>query len=589
MQLVFADILRAAEYSDNPEQVAQQLEAMAWSSTSSLPHRQRLADPTFISFVEAWKEVALDPTLLQQGRSAVPFAVLLAPVSQDFKNGIRDAIIPVVFKHMAVKRTAGIPRSEFYLQAEAFAGLASVDVVPLDGAVTTLGKMLKDPGQRAAAITALGKMVELCAYAFPSKVQPATLSNVQEALALADSEEFQYDITYIRETMGWPTTGSNNGHHPGPSAGGNGASLDHHGSGGGGISVSGAISLLRPESRLQPLASLPGHTDIIFSVAHDPVRRHVFSGGKDGAVFIWGEDGSQVQNLKIGDSMQISSMDYHEGLGRAFMVGSTTSGSGVGGPPYCVASLGAGPQGYVLDNSLKRETQTSAIRCLHDTSGFLTSESIAQPGVPGPGVPVVQFYDAGAGGPMSSLRPMQTFTGHSEFVTALARLPTVGTFASGDRGGRLLLWDLRQPQSVAALGDIPDPKNQGPLACRQIITSLEPAGQHTLLCGSTDRLVRLWDVRMPGQTALSSVAVNQVVVRLAVAPGGKAAVVAGMPGLFILGMENEAAPTLVPTEPAWQDGRTQQMYHDLKWNGDGSVLFAGGKNKCLDMFAVVNN
>ena len=574
MQQVFADILRAAEYSDNPDQVAQQLEAMAWAPTENLAHRQRLSDPTFVAFIDAWNEVALDPTMLQQSRSAVPFAILLAPMSQGFKNGIRDAIIPVIFKHMAVKRPASTPRAEFYLQAEAFAGLASVDVIPLDGAVTTLGKMLKDPGQRAAAITTLGKMVELCAYAFPTKVQPATLGTIQEALSLADSEEFQYDINYIKETMGWnvPPVGSSHNQQQSQPL------------------TTLAISPLKTDSRLQPLASLPGHKDFIFSLAHDHVRRHVFTGGKDGSVFVWGDDGSQIQSFNFGDGLQVSSIDYHEGLGRAFVVAGPkgTNVPSATPVPYSISSLTASPQGYIFDNSLRKDNQTSGLCCLHETTGFITSESIPQPG--GQSMPAVQFYDAGAGGSMSSLFPIQTFTGHSEFVTALGKLQTPGTFASGDKTGRLLLWDLRQPQSTGVLGDISNPKQNSPspLAASNIITTLESVGQHALLCGSTDRSVRLWDVRMPGQIALSSVNVNQVVVRLAVAPGGKAAVVAGMPGLFILGLENEAAPTLVPTVPVWQDGRSPQMYHDVKWNGDGSVLFAGGKNNSLDMFAVVN-
>lgn len=76
--------------------------------------------------------------------------------------------------------------------------------------------------------------------------------------------------------------------------------------------------------------------------------------------------------------------------------------------------------------------------------------------------------------------------------------------------------------------------------------------------------------------------------KVAVAPGGRAAAVEGMPGVFVAtGLDGGAA--LAPADPAWADGRGVQLHHDIRWNGDGTVMFAAGKNKTLDMPGVVNS
>lgn len=71
MQHIFTEILRRAEFAENPKQIVQELEAIAWAPTASLPLADRRNETTFRAFVSSWEELALDPTLPKQNRSAV--------------------------------------------------------------------------------------------------------------------------------------------------------------------------------------------------------------------------------------------------------------------------------------------------------------------------------------------------------------------------------------------------------------------------------------------------------------------------------------------------------------------------------------
>ena len=161
-------------------------------------------------------------------------------MSPEFKGAIRDALIPPLLKQLATKRPPGVPRTEFFLHAEAFAAMASVDIVPLEGAVTTVVKLMRDPAQRAAAVTALGKLVEQAAYLVrrlmykkksislrplrimasalskpcplcppcmqiqdPTKVSPAALAALHDAVNGISEPDYQYDIDYIKQSMEW--------------------------------------------------------------------------------------------------------------------------------------------------------------------------------------------------------------------------------------------------------------------------------------------------------------------------------------------------------------------------------------------------
>lgn len=298
--------------------------------------------------------------------------------------------------------------------------------------------------------------------------------------------------------------------------------------------------------------------------------------------------------------------------------------------PFMLAAFSATqPQGFALKGFVPRDIQAACVRALPETTGFITGETLGA-------APVIQYWDLASAASFQSLQPSQAFAGHSDVVFALADVPgPAPTFVSGGKDGCVFLWDMRRGRErVAAFGE--SPAGGGPpRATAAHITCLHVA-EHLLLTGSTDRTVRLWDLRMAGAGAssgvpsLSVVPTQQVVLKLAVLPGTRTAAVSAMPNLHTLDFTDAAAPSecaqpafgrpaalrvslrgarraasaprrkAAPTPPPppppaeltlletpWEDGRPPSAYHDIKWNAQGSALFAVGKNCTLDVYARV--
>jgi hypothetical protein len=68
---------------------------------------------------------------------------------------------------------------EFFVYAEAFAALIKLEFVPITGAVTTIVTLLQKPETRCAAITMLGKTVEMCFAQLIQKCDPAKLNDLR--------------------------------------------------------------------------------------------------------------------------------------------------------------------------------------------------------------------------------------------------------------------------------------------------------------------------------------------------------------------------------------------------------------------------
>lgn len=77
------------------------------------------------------------------------------------------------------------------------------------------------------------------------------------------------------------------------------------------------------------------------------------------------------------------------------------------------------------------------------------------------------------------------------------------------------------------------------------------------------------------------------VLKLALNATHKTVAVSAVNGLRLLDISNPAAPVLsAPVEAAWPDGRRRGTYHDIKWNEPLNLLYAAGKDKLVDMYAL---
>ncbi|CAI5472926.1 unnamed protein product [Closterium sp. Yama58-4] len=154
----------------------------------------RLRDPAELdsdpldAFVAAFLHVVFETDLLAQKISVVPFMRLVPRLPDAAKVKMRDTLIPKILKFLTIKRSPDASRAEFFVHAEAFAALVHLEFVSIQGAVTTILTLLRKPDNRCAAVTMLGKTVELCApqvrLPSPSLMFPRGETNIPPPCAL---------------------------------------------------------------------------------------------------------------------------------------------------------------------------------------------------------------------------------------------------------------------------------------------------------------------------------------------------------------------------------------------------------------------
>jgi len=98
-------------------------------------------------------------------------------------------LVSNILQFLAIARPLDCDRMEFFIYAEAFAALVKLEIVLVTGAITTITVLLRKPETRAAAITMLGKTVELCINLLHDKCDPLAL---QELWGVLSTVRFSY-------------------------------------------------------------------------------------------------------------------------------------------------------------------------------------------------------------------------------------------------------------------------------------------------------------------------------------------------------------------------------------------------------------
>ncbi|KAL4424471.1 hypothetical protein ABPG77_006409, partial [Micractinium sp. CCAP 211/92] len=349
LQQMLLQLIAACEYTEHPEQIARQLESIFED-----PAHGGLAQ-AFPIFVDVWSSIALNPNLPAEERSAVPFVLLLQSMGQQYREKFRDRIMRDLLKHLTILRPVNANRSEYYVHAEAFAALVSIEIVPIEGAIQTMCTLAKNPEKRGAAVTMLGKTVELAGHIIAEKVSPKTQDMMRATVASITDQEFHYDVEYINGTMGWA---------PGAAA------------------AAGAARTLRP---LRSIAD--AHGEMVFALAVDPAHQQFVSGGKDTFLRVWSQDGQSLQQLELGD-LYISAMDFHPRL--SMLLASCINPQQ---QKLRLAGYTSGqPNGFAPKGMLQRDDMVAvaAVRALPETTGFVTGETILVDRAP---VAVVRYWD----------------------------------------------------------------------------------------------------------------------------------------------------------------------------------------------------
>uniref|UniRef100_A0A7S0ZLJ4 Uncharacterized protein n=1 Tax=Timspurckia oligopyrenoides TaxID=708627 RepID=A0A7S0ZLJ4_9RHOD len=156
---------------------------------------------------DAFLDALFDPALLNErlAKQCGVMAVveILCMLDQASQVTIKEHALKTILSQLNIPRSANGNRLEFFAYAEAFAAFCWFGIVPIRAAMKSIISLLVDPRKRSAAITTLGKTVELCLEMIVSQVDPPQLAELKQVLQRIHEPEYQYDLEYIQENLSW--------------------------------------------------------------------------------------------------------------------------------------------------------------------------------------------------------------------------------------------------------------------------------------------------------------------------------------------------------------------------------------------------
>ncbi|KAL2652534.1 hypothetical protein R1flu_020662 [Riccia fluitans] len=574
---LFRTIISRLEDGNHLEQVAAEISTLLTESVRS----ETVYDDLFGAFTS----VVFNQELVLRQQSVVPFMLLLPRLPEPAQTKLRDALIPKVLKHLTVKRPVDASRMDFFAHAEAFASLVTLEFVSISGAITTIIALLRKPENRSAAVTMLGKTVELCLQQLTDKCDPSALADLNAALQNVTEDVFQYDINYIEDSMGWSRQPA--------------VSLD-----------STRVSPVQPPGDLKKgladgsgglhaVESFLGHRQTVFAMAYDEKRNQLISGGKDGTLIAWTTDGQISETVEMARHYACS-MDVHPSLQTLLVCGvAKEEAPGPAGtrilPPPCIVSYGPNGRGWKEQGFLSKES-SKLVSCIKAMGGsehaFVTGETVhSNSGLDGSGQRLderVCYYDIQTSSSFSSLQPVRQYTEHEDLITCVCLFPpNSNLFLSGSRDFTVRVWDRRVDRCVGLFGTV---GKTGRLQAHDaMITCLDAIDTNMILSAGMDTRILRWDSRTLGNQGgcgpVSTLQLDDSAV-LKVALGGTAttAAVSTLRGLYLVDF---ALPRpIARLADPFKDGRRVGRYHDLKWAGNRNVLYAAGDDMRVDVYAL---
>jgi hypothetical protein len=413
-------------------------------------------------FFEAFTAVVLEGDLVHKEKPVAPFVYLLSRIPEPSKTRARDALIQKILKFLTISRSADCVRAEFFAHAEAFAALVKLEFVSIKGAITTINTLLKKEDNRCAALTMLGKTVELCLDILTDKCDHGVLRELRATLDSILDPAFEYDIAYIKENMNWQD-----------SAGGGAKPIP-----------------------LAPFKSYEGHRNVIFALAYDPTHDVLVSASKDGRVITWGTDGKQQDVIEL-QRHYACSMDINPKHRILYMCGVSKETQGAAAKdahPAVIAYHQTDHKKWQQHGTLeKHDTKViSSVKASVYGSGnqFVTGETM-KGSADEFTRSVVCCYDLNASqtGSFESLMPVRVFEQHQDIITCMAAVPrSEHLFLSGSRDCRVLLWDVRVVKAIGTL-----------VGHEGTVTSVS-ASDHLIVTGGLDKKIMSFDIRALSQT-----------------------------------------------------------------------------------------
>lgn len=556
---LLAGLVTKLSEDDTLDTVAAEVASILTNSSYGTP--EQLSD----DLLEAFDSVVFRVELVVNQQSVVPYMYLLPKLPEPFKTRVRDGLISKVLSHLTKKRPVNADRTQFFAHAEAFAVLVQIEFVSVDGAAQTIERLLNKVDTRSAAVTMLGKTVELCSDKLLQKCNRSYLTGLWKALEKVNEDVFKYDVDWITQYMGWATDSQV------PT----------------GTAALASATAAMPQA-LTAVNSYVGHTKTVFTMCYDVAHRHLISGGKDGNVIVWNEQGQVAYRIDI-PIHYVCSMDIHPKNNMLFVCGVATETAKAPVPP-CIQMYDTNRR-WAKRGAMNKHGSTliSCLRCMGpETDGFVTGETASN--VDGTQQELVCYYDMSRSANFETLIPVHAYKEHNNLVTCVATCPThPNLFVSGSRDMTIRVWDKRSDKSVGMFGNL---EGGTVKAHDDMITCLD-VHENLLLSTGCDGMMGFWDFRHLGHNPTACPPIHTMPldgnpilkVALTGAPYPTMAAVSTFLGLYIVDFTNAASPT---SFAATLFPDTQfKPYHDIKWAHNQNYLFATGDNLSIDVFQLM--
>eukprot|EP00899_Mesostigma_viride_P026860 jgi/Mesvir1/7359/Mv19165-RA.1 len=153
-------------------------------------------------FYHALTHVIFDPAV--ESRAVLPYLTLLPRLDPEPRKAISEKLVRHTIQHLSAKREPDPDRYEFFQHADAFACLVPLKFVKSTGAVKLVLRLLERRSTRAAGVSIIGKMAEICpALLAPPHCDQVSHDNLRQAVAELSEDYFDYDVAFINEAMNW--------------------------------------------------------------------------------------------------------------------------------------------------------------------------------------------------------------------------------------------------------------------------------------------------------------------------------------------------------------------------------------------------
>ena len=576
------------------------------------------------ALVQAVCTILNDPMIgqrMEDGTASVaPFANVAVHLPASLRKEYTRQLCERVMADLSQKRAKGTPRVHVFALAEVFARLVELGELPIAGAVHSIVRLLRNPEKRMAAVTMLGKTVEVCFSSLTERCDRSAMDSLRDELANMTDPEYAYDVSYVYESLGgllgWgvqPTMKPAAAAQPPPQqpqpqqppqpqpqpaqqqrvAVQTPAPVAAHAARAvGGGAAPGTLMLGLDTAWTQ--SCRPG---TIFAMAVDTERQTVVTAVNHPScpdvAQVWRAPGAAGDNGFVGEfslGSNIRGLDMVTVLDivrpgvmlAASMPRNKASGDHCNVRLYTPAPENA--SGWQDAGVLVRPDAKPlvALRWLSDYSFAVGERDLSRADGRRDIINVFKLTQEVA---FNQLVPLLTLSGHSNMITALESCDTMPScILSASMDKTIRLWDRNAPGGTTGtlIGMMSAP---GLLAHVEMVNTLSCRG-HALCSGSVDGTVALWDLRIVGRgpagvtgraatwlEAAAGAPPNPVV---KVAMGGPAAGCAAATSkgpVFSLDTSlGGAAPRCAPT---WAHTVPNGRYHGLVWDREANLLYGG--------------